>query len=119
MFTAGLILAALVAATPGGSRTVLEPPGPGQDPPGLQSSFSCQDGSGLVAHFLSKNAQLIAVVDVSDGTYALPLKPWDGGAARITWSDGVHTLTWNPGVQLMWMDGAVHRMCGRSGGHRH
>ena len=50
---------------------------------------------------------------------ALPLKPWDGGAARVTWSDGVHTLTWNPGVQLTWVDGPIHRMCARSGGHRH
>jgi len=116
--TTGLLLAALLAATPGAGRTVITAP-PQDEVPGLQSSFSCQDGSGLVAHFLSKDAQLVAVVDVNDGTYALPLKPWDGGEARITWSDGVHTLTWNPGVQLMWMDGAVHRTCGRSGGHRH
>ena len=119
MSSAVLILAALVAATPGASRTALAPAAPDNLPPPPQSAFSCQDGSGLVARFASRDASLVAIVDAGDGPHALPLQPWDGGAARITWSDGVRTLTWNPGVQIMWMEGAVHRMCGRSGGHHH
>ena len=58
-------------------------------------------------------------VDAGDGPHALALRPWDGGAPKITWSDGRRTLTWSPGVQIMWMDGASHRMCGSAGHHQH
>ena len=51
MSSAVLILAALVAATPGASRTALAPAAPDNLPPPPQSAFSCQDGSGLVARF--------------------------------------------------------------------
>ena len=116
--TTGLILAALLAATPGAAHTVMAPAARENLPPS-QSAFSCQDGHGLTARFASRDAQLVAIVDAGNGPHALPLQPWDGGAPRITWSDGVRTLTWNPGVQIMWMEGAVHRTCGRSGGHKH
>ena len=116
--TAALIFAALVAATPGASRTVIEPTERDAPPP-AQSAFACADGLGFSARFATRDAKLFAIVDAGDGPHALPLQPWDGGAARITWSDGVRTLQWNPGVQIMWMDGAGHHMCGRSGGHHH
>ena len=116
MINVALFLAAVVSAGP----TKLAPTGPPvPEPPPSQSSFKCADGGGLTAKFTSAGAQLVAIVDAGDGPHALPIRPWDGGAPIITWSDGKRTLTWSPGVQIMWMDGATHRMCGRSGGHKH
>jgi hypothetical protein len=81
--------------------------------------FHCQDGGELIAHFQTDKARFIAVVDALDGfgPHALQARPWTGGPVMITWSDGQRTLTWSPGVQIMWMDGDVHRMCGRAGHH--
>jgi hypothetical protein len=87
--------------------------------PPLTTRFKCQEGGDLIAHFDTRGARLIAVVDAGDGPHALPIRPWDGGPVRLTWSDGTRTLTWSPGVQIMWMDGGAHRMCGREGGHHH
>src|SRR3569833_1299413 len=73
--------------------------------------FKCQDGGELVAHFDSRGARLVAIVDDGLGPpHALPIKPWTGGPVQLTWSDGLRTLTWSPGVQIMWMngDGAHH-----------
>lgn len=112
----GMLFAALLAATPGGQRTML-PPAPREAPP--QSAFACRDGLGLTAHFASRDAQLVAIVDAGNGPHTLALQPWDGGEARITWSDGVRTLTWNPGVQLLWADGRGSHLCSRAAGHRH
>jgi len=82
--------------------------------------FKCQDGGELVAHFDSRGARLVAIVDDGQGPHALPIKPWDGGPVQLTWSDGMRTLTWSPGVQIMWMNGdGAHHMCGREGGHHH
>jgi hypothetical protein len=83
-----------------------------------QATFKCRDGGDLVARFASQDAQLVAIVDAGDGPRTLAATPWTGGPAVLTWTDGRRTLTWSPGVQIMWMDGSVHRMCGR-GGHRH
>jgi hypothetical protein len=84
------------------------------------SIFKCEDSSDLVARFDSRGAQFVAIVDTGDGRpVVLPLRPYTGGPVEITWSDGQRTLTWSPGVKIMWMDGAIHRSCGRDGGHRH
>ena len=117
MTNAALLLFAL-AATPGPTRLTPATLAADVVPPPPHTSFKCQDGGDLTAQFMSRDAKLIAVVDAGDGPHALPIKPWDGGAARIIWSDGRRTLTWSPGVQIMWMDGASHRMCGRAE-HRH
>jgi hypothetical protein len=83
------------------------------------SVFKC-DGSGeLVAQFDTRGAQFVAIVDIGEGPHVLPLQPWKGDVPQITWSDGKRTLTWSPGVQIMWMDGVVHRACGRGGEHQH
>ena len=116
MTTAALLFLAAIAATPGPTR--LTPPPREASPPPAQTRFKCQAGGDLNAQFTSRDAKLIAIVDPGDGPHALPIKPWDGGPARIIWSDGKRTLTWNPGVQIMWMDGDQHRMCGR-GEHQH
>ena len=110
----GAFLLALALAAPSWAQA---PPTPAA-PAAASSRFKCQDGGDLKAEFASRNSGLVAIVDAGDGPHALPIRPWDGGAARITWSDGKRTLTWSPGVQLMWMDGAAHRMCGRAE-HRH
>jgi hypothetical protein len=83
------------------------------------SVFKCDGATDLVAQFDTRGAQFVAVVDVGEGPHVLPLMPWKGDIPQITWSDGKRTLTWSPGVQIMWMDGAVHRACGRGGEHRH
>lgn len=104
-------LAAAQAPT-GGDRSV-EDKTPG-------SRFRCQDGGDLQAQFKTEGGRLVAIVDAldGDGPHTLPWTPYDDGPpVKITWSDGRRTLTWSPGVQLMWMDAAVHRMCGRAGHH--
>ena len=95
-----------------------QPPQSPPERPPADGRFKCQEGPDLRAEFASQPSGLVAIVDAGDGPHALPLRPWDGGAPRITWSDGQRTLTWSPGVQLMFMDGAVHRMCGRAA-HSH
>jgi hypothetical protein len=80
--------------------------------------FKCEDGGDLTAQFVSKNANLIAIVDSGQGAHDLPLVPYKSGPIMLTWSDGQRTLTWSPGVQIMWMEGSTHRMCGR-GAHDH
>jgi len=88
---------------------------PAEPPP---TRFKCADGGELHARFANRDARLVAIVDNGDGPHALPIQPWAGtGPVRLTWSDGQRTLTWSPGVQIMWMDGSIHRMCGR--GHQH
>ena len=87
-------------------------------PPPAVTRFKCQDGGELRARFATRDDQLIAIVDSGDGPHALPVTPWSGGPTKLTWTDGRRTLTWSPGVQIMWMDGTVHRMCGR-GEHEH
>ncbi len=90
---------------------------PADAPPATR--FKCADGGELHARFAQRDAQLVAIVDSGDGPHALPIRPWGGsGPVRLTWSDGQRTLTWSPGVRIMWMDGDVHRMCGRAE-HRH
>jgi hypothetical protein len=110
-------LAVLALLAPAAAWT--QPVAP-QPPERLTSDgrFKCQDAPDLRAQFASRAGGLVAIVDAGDGPHALPLRPWDGGAVRITWSDGRRTLTWSPGVHLMWMDGAAHRMCGRAA-HSH
>ena len=87
-------------------------------PPPAVTRFKCQDGGELRARFATRDDQLIAIVDSGDGPHALPVTPWSGGPTKLTWTDGRRTLTWSPGVQIMWMDGTIHRMCGR-GEHKH
>jgi hypothetical protein len=85
--------------------------------PAPGTRFKCQEGGDLIAHFASRPAGLVAIVDAGEGPHALPIRPWDGGEVRLIWSDGQRTLTWSPGVQIMWMDGLAHRMCGRAEHH--
>ena len=87
--------------------------------PAPGTHFKCQEGGELVAHFDTRGARLVAIVDAGEGPHALPIRPWNGGPAMMTWSDGQRTLTWSPGVQIMWMDGPAHRMCGSSHHHEH
>ena len=81
------------------------------------SLFACENGSNMGILFATRNANLVAIVDLGEGQHTLALKPWKGGDAQITWSDGQRTLTWSPGVVLMWMDGSKHLMCGRAEHH--
>ena len=83
------------------------------------SVFKCEGATDLVAQFDTRGAQFVAIVDIGEGPHVLPLQPWKGDIPQITWSDGKRTLTWSPGVQIMWMDGSVHRACGRGGEHQH
>ena len=123
MYLLALALSAAVAApsAPGKARapSVEWTAGPlAEDaPPSPGTRFKCQQGGDLIAHFDTRGARLVAVVDAGEGPHALPIRPWDGGPAVLTWSDGQRTLTWSPGVQIMWMDAGDHRMCG--GGHHH
>jgi hypothetical protein len=111
---AALIGAALLVA----GAANAQPRDPDPTPPPA-TRFKCTDGGELRAQFASQNARLVAIVDSGDGQpHALPIIPWRDGPVMLTWTDGVRTLTWSPGVQIMWMEGAVHRMCGR-GGHSH
>lgn len=109
-----LAVLALLAPCAAGAQPSPAPPAR----PAADGRFKCQGAPDLKAEFASRASGLVAIVDAGDGPHALPLRPWDGGAARIIWSDGRRTLTWRPGVQLMWMDGAAHRMCGRAA-HNH
>ena len=115
-----LVLSAFVAASAAAPGVALAQ-SPADDYPAVAGTrFKCQDGGELVAHFDSRGARLVAVVDDGQGPHALPIKPWDGGPVQLTWSDGQRTLTWSPGVQIMWMNGdGAHHMCGREGGHHH
>lgn len=114
---AALAVAALATASPGLSSgqaaSALAAPSGGKVavPP---SVFKCESGRELQAEFVNRNSQLVAIVDAGDGPHILPLRPWTGGLPQITWSDGQRTLTWSAGVQLHFMDGATHRMCGRT-----
>ena len=83
------------------------------------SRFACEGGGEIKAHFVAQDAKLVAIVDAGDGPHVLPLRPFAGGPAVITWSDGTRTLTWSPSVQIHFMDGRVHKNCGRGGGHKH
>ncbi len=117
LMNAALMLLAIVTS-PG--PTHLEPAGAAPEPAVRPyTAFKCEGGGNLTAQFTNRDAKLIAIVDAGDGPHALPIRPWDGGAPKITWSDGRRTLTWSPGVQIMWMDGASHRMCGSAGHHQH
>jgi len=109
-----LVLAALVALAAGASHA--QPAEPRLTPD--RTTFKCQDGRDVTAEFASRDGAFVAIVDAGDGPHALPYRAPAPGPVKLTWSDGQRTLTWSPGVQIMWMDGAVHRMCGR-GGHRH
>lgn len=108
----GAAVLALASALPAAAQAPAEPPP-------AQGRFKCDNGRDLTAQFASRDAQFVAIVDAGDGPHALPLRPWTGGPAKITWSDGRRTLTWSPGVTIHWTDGGVHRLCGRSGGHKH
>jgi hypothetical protein len=83
--------------------------------------FTCQDGGDIVAKFAVERGELVAIVDAfdGDGPHTLASQPYGVAPVRLIWSDGRRTLTWSAGVQIMWMDAAVHRMCGRAGGHHH
>jgi hypothetical protein len=118
MSLTGLLLLAAIVTSPGPTQLEAADTTP---PPAVRpyTAFKCEDGGNLTAQFTNRDAKLIAIVDAGDGPHALPIRPWDGGAPKITWSDGRRTLTWSPGVQIMWMDGASHRMCGSAGHHQH
>ncbi len=113
LLKAGLVLALVSAPTLSRAQSAAE-----ATPPPAVTRFECQDGGELRARFATRDEQLVAIVDSGDGPHALPVTPWSGGPTKLTWTDGQRTLTWSPGVQIMWMEGAVHRMCGR-GEHRH
>jgi hypothetical protein len=83
------------------------------------SRFKCDDGGELLARFEPRDGALVARVETSGRAHALIERPWTGGPTVLTWSDGARTLTWSPGVRIMWMDGPVHRLCGRADGHKH
>jgi hypothetical protein len=95
---------------------MVSPNAPQVDPSSEAGSiFKCEDGHDMVIKFMTRNADLHAIVDTGAGPHDLVLKPWIAGEApQITWSDGVRTLTWSAGVQLMLMDGPTHMMCGRA-----
>lgn len=87
--------------------------------PSSGSRFKCDDGGDLVARFEPHGGALVARVEAAGRVHALTERPWTGGPTVLTWTDGVHMLTWSPGVRIMWMDGSVHRICGRADGHKH
>ena len=88
--------------------------------PEANKLFHCAAGGSLLVQMVTKDENLVAVVDAGEGPTYLPLKPWlKGDPPQIVWTDGQRTLTWNPGVKLMWMDGAQHRDCGRDQAHLH
>lgn len=109
-----IMLAALALSVAGPALSQTEGPAS----PAVGARFKCQAGGDLTARFATRDAQLVAIVDAGDGPHALDHRPWTGGPVKLTWSDGRRTLTWSPGVQIMWLDGAAHRMCGRSE-HKH
>lgn len=88
--------------------------------PAANKLFHCATGGSLLVQMVTREDNLVAVVDAGEGPKYLPLKPWiTGDPPQIVWTDGARTLTWNPGVKLMWMDGAQHRDCGRDQAHLH
>jgi hypothetical protein len=123
----GLLMASLLcaASAPGLAQAqqgrMVSPSAPQADPMTEQGSiFKCDNGNDMVIKFLTRNADLYAIVDTGAGPHDLALKPWVvGDEPQITWSDGVRTLTWSAGVQLMLMDGPTHLMCGRAEHEHH
>jgi hypothetical protein len=118
-YRANLLTALALAATPG----LAAAQSPAREAPLAEAAqahttFKCQDGGDLTARFATRDARFVAIVDAGDGPHALPAVAWTDGPVKLIWTDGRRTLTWSPGVQIMWMDGQVHRMCGR-GEHRH